>query len=408
MKSKLLFYLLSVSFIALFLYSCGTNSNGVFEKRKHLKGWHFNKKKKFNATSAEPRSKERLNKREKVNESGFAFHDSNQEIESNLVVKSNDYNSPSLENQKLIDIKPSDRAVANDFRKESKAKLKADNLELIGEKSALKSNSRNLNVSNKGESVSEDFNSSSDHWNFSSLFLLSFMAPLLIKGRKTRQLQHWAAKNQSKSRSLLVGLKLVLAGSTMGLGYLLQSPFYSPHLIASVAGIGLSYGLWEYFKSKDVLNSTRKIGLISALNTSTGFGFFTLGGMFSHSLQLSSWSINSGLMDLVPPTVEKEMIYSPFEIFIGIVMFTLFCFIVLAAITYLSCVLICSSLEAAGISLLIVGGYFTIVFFLYLITKLFRRVDSEEVWSFPKTMLVTLIIVTGIAFITLAISFLSI
>src|SRR5690554_5806783 len=47
MNSRLLLKLLSISLITLILFSCGTSSNGIFEKRKHLKGWHFKKNKTF-------------------------------------------------------------------------------------------------------------------------------------------------------------------------------------------------------------------------------------------------------------------------------------------------------------------------------------------------------------------------
>src|SRR5690554_7463388 len=57
MKLKLSFQVLSIAIAATFLLSCGTSSNGIFEKRKHLKGWHFKKNKKFDLGEAENKDK---------------------------------------------------------------------------------------------------------------------------------------------------------------------------------------------------------------------------------------------------------------------------------------------------------------------------------------------------------------
>lgn len=41
MKLNLIFQFLLLALTVLLLFSCGNQSNGVFGKRKHLKGWHF-------------------------------------------------------------------------------------------------------------------------------------------------------------------------------------------------------------------------------------------------------------------------------------------------------------------------------------------------------------------------------
>ncbi|PWH86855.1 hypothetical protein DIT68_00915 [Brumimicrobium oceani] len=46
--------------MVLLLFSCGTSSNGVFEKRKHLKGWHFKKNKKFDLGLSSNKKKEEI------------------------------------------------------------------------------------------------------------------------------------------------------------------------------------------------------------------------------------------------------------------------------------------------------------------------------------------------------------
>src|SRR5680860_28544 len=41
---KIKYTLIGLLLIFIFSESCSTNSRGLFEKRKHLKGWHFHKK----------------------------------------------------------------------------------------------------------------------------------------------------------------------------------------------------------------------------------------------------------------------------------------------------------------------------------------------------------------------------
>ncbi|RYM33343.1 hypothetical protein ERX46_10395 [Brumimicrobium glaciale] len=74
MKSSLLFKLLSISLLMLFLYSCGTSGNGAFEKRKHLKGWHFKKSKKINLGSVNSKAKEEFKSSKNKKTSDLSFH----------------------------------------------------------------------------------------------------------------------------------------------------------------------------------------------------------------------------------------------------------------------------------------------------------------------------------------------
>lgn len=73
MKSNLILKFLSISLLTLFLFSCGISSNGVFDKRKHTKGWHFNKKKSFLTTKSESNDTEDFKIKKSENESESAF-----------------------------------------------------------------------------------------------------------------------------------------------------------------------------------------------------------------------------------------------------------------------------------------------------------------------------------------------
>ncbi|HLW29594.1 MAG TPA: hypothetical protein VKX29_01970 [Brumimicrobium sp.] len=66
MKLKLLLNLLVFFLVLLFLTSCGISSNGPFEKRKHLKGWYFTKKKNTVFNSADKTSRTKWSKSESI------------------------------------------------------------------------------------------------------------------------------------------------------------------------------------------------------------------------------------------------------------------------------------------------------------------------------------------------------
>lgn len=394
MKSNLLFYFLSISLITLFLYSCGTNSNGIFEKRKHVKGWHFHKKTRITASQVNENSKEAFNKNKHINEKGLTFENSNQEIKSNLVYKKTDFIFEPLKNENLLLLKSS-KFKSSDIYKVIENKSTTLNSANTVQNSTLKttSKSKELKASNNQENISDDFQSTSKQWNFHNLFLLTFLAPLFLKGRKSRELQLWAARNKKESRSLLVGLKVALAGSAMGLGYLLETPFSIPGLSTSLAGIGLSYGLWEYWKNQNTLNSKKKIALIGAVNTSTSFAFFTAGGMMSSSSQFSNWSFISGLINNVP---EPETTFSTgvtIGNIIAVIMITILLIALLYVIGYFTCVLSCSGQEVAAVIFGVVGSYIVLLLWAFFVMKILGSNQRTNEWYFKRALLY----ITGLA-----------
>jgi len=66
MELKSIFNFLLVLILLSLFTACGVSSSGVFEKRKHLKGWHFNKKTDFSKKGDETALKEHA--REEQNE----------------------------------------------------------------------------------------------------------------------------------------------------------------------------------------------------------------------------------------------------------------------------------------------------------------------------------------------------
>jgi hypothetical protein len=100
-KSKLLFHILSISFITFFLFACGTNSNGVFEKRKHLKGWHF-KKNNFSLSTSLKKEKKALKNDSDKEEPDFYFQ-KNEPLESaDLIPSEKEISSNTVEKKDII------------------------------------------------------------------------------------------------------------------------------------------------------------------------------------------------------------------------------------------------------------------------------------------------------------------
>ncbi|PWH86856.1 DUF4199 domain-containing protein [Brumimicrobium oceani] len=65
MNVKVYFKFVPILLLLFVLFSCSTTSNGVFEKRKHLKGWHFKKNKKFDSGSAHVKEDKIFRRKEK-------------------------------------------------------------------------------------------------------------------------------------------------------------------------------------------------------------------------------------------------------------------------------------------------------------------------------------------------------
>lgn len=391
MRSKLIFHFLSVSFLLLFLYACGSHSNGVFEKRKHLKGWHFHKKGNISQHSSEEESKSRYIKVVNDMETASAFEDSKEKINEVATLKREAGFEKSISEEEF-------RIETSNWKISSRNQIENNK---IASSSSKEENKKPTNYS-EIETHSEIEGSPSKSWGYSSVFLLSFLIPFMIKAGRSRQLQHWAADNKTKSRSLLVVLKTALVATSFGLGYVLETPFTTSHLAMSVIGIGMSYGLWEYWKSQNVLNSTRKIGLMGAVNSSTSFGFFALGGMFSHSLELSSWSMTSGLLNQDPMVVENSSSGSTFLTVLYIVLATLLLIVLLYLILILSCRLACSGAEVFAVLILVLASYLVISLFLYVLLKLTARKERENSWFFKRAFLFGIIGAALFSLISLA------
>ena len=393
----------------LILFSCSTSSVGVFEKRKHLKGWHFKKNKKFMLGDGSLNNKKEFkasDRRMKMQDSKLAAQSLSEvndlkilAFKQQLTLDTFKISSISLTKSPFFKIPKS-----NDLSNNLNISKKVETLIKAPLKSILISSTTEKNLNYSHQNIQK--RTTSKLWNYNSAFFLIFFTPMLFVGKKSRELQHWAAKNTAKSRSLLTGLKIGLAGTAVGLGYLTEAPLSQSHLLISASGIALSYGFWEYFKTQKTLNSFRKIALLSAVNTSTSFGFYTLGGMLSSPMQFSSWSFSNGLMQSAVEVTENENLYSGIEIIFGILILTVFAAALITVISFLSCTLICSGIETAGIALLIVGVYFTIVFYIYLLLKLFRKKGGEDIWSIPKTLLMTLLILSGLAVLVFGIGLL--
>lgn len=73
MQLNLLSKIFTIVLLMVFLFSCGTSSNGVFEKRKHLKGWHFQKKSSVTMSSTHELSKDKPNESNLIEETDLSI-----------------------------------------------------------------------------------------------------------------------------------------------------------------------------------------------------------------------------------------------------------------------------------------------------------------------------------------------
>lgn len=68
----------------LFLFSCGTISNDGFKKRKHLKGWHFQKQGNLTKSSTHEKAKNQFNEENQIDESTLTFRQTKKINESKI------------------------------------------------------------------------------------------------------------------------------------------------------------------------------------------------------------------------------------------------------------------------------------------------------------------------------------
>lgn len=388
MKHSILYRILCILLFLFVSYSCGITSNGRFEKRKHLKGWYFHKKKNISIGSSDAKNESKYFSKKNIKISAFKFEQSKNENSSKQ-----EYNELSIQidsSQNLTSLMQSISAdnLKRDLSENSKVFKEStyesrvknpDRLTINSSETLTSENQNNIPISGEKERKS--------NWDLSWIFILSFLLPLFFKGKKTREIQYWAAGNKLKSQSLLVGLKVGAVGTAIGLGYMVQAPFSPSYLLASAAGIGLSFGLWEYWKSQNELTSTKKLTLMSAVNTSTTFGFFTLGGMFSNSFDFSNWTLSRGILDLEPTIMKNSANGETFFTISSIVVVSILLLILLYLILILSCRIYCGGAEVFALLLAISLGYLIISLYIAFVLKSTVKEEKENSWYFRRAFL---------------------
>lgn len=119
MKLKLIFQVLSIAIAATFLFSCGNQSKGVFLKRKHLKGTHFNKNKIFTFNSQSPKDKEKYIGEKKIVESSTSL---NRDIKNSKVFILD--RDKTLHNDSLVEQESYSKLLSRNFKTQiSKGKI---------------------------------------------------------------------------------------------------------------------------------------------------------------------------------------------------------------------------------------------------------------------------------------------
>lgn len=380
MKIKLLLFKFTLLFSVFFyLNSCGSQSNGMFEKRKHLKGWHFHKHGNLSAEKSSEKFKSDYKRDAKKDTSEIQHQHSVVQIERYSSIQ----RRAGLEKHSSEDIDIKSLAWKTTVKNE---KSNTDSVEESLENKNY-SNKEVVNGKEQTDTYTLENTESSSDWYLNSTFFLLFLAPMLIKGRKTSRIQYWAAKNQPKAQGVLTVMKLAAVGTSIGLGYLVQPSFSQSHLFFAAGFIGLSFGLWQYWKEQNSLSSTRRMGLMSVVNAATSFSFFTLGGMLSHSSHLSNWSLVNGVVNEDPVVNVSTSHISTLPAVLIIIGMTLLLILLLYLILIVSCRLLCMGAEVFAVLLFVFASYLIISFYLYLIFKLTAREERENSWFFKKAFL---------------------
>lgn len=364
-QQKIKYTLTTIMLIFIFSESCSTNSRGLFEKRKHLKGWHFHKKESVLQKSSNNRGdilfkqkNDVLNLKSKRNYSA--------KISPLKIRKSRFLNTKAVAKE-LVGF----RVLSNDkVNKLQKKVSKHKQIKIPSESEG------EVSISESKDGIRTIDNS----WQLNGVyFFLLTLFPLVLNNSKRKQVQTWAARNKTKSRALLVVAKVLLASTSIGLGFLLGVPFSLPLLLLSIVLIVVSIGLSEYWNTKGELNQKKNLGILGVVNTSTSFGFFSLGGMLANRVQFSGWSLNFGLLNFSNNNPENELVNHTVYIITGTILLTVILVTLLGLIGWISCNVYCNSSEVLGIIIFAIG-YFVFIFLgVYLIQKLFEREnDSGE------------------------------
>ncbi len=150
MKQKYIFKILSIFLLTLFLYSCGMQSNGVFEKRKHLKGWHFHQKKRIPISSSDTPSNKKIDHRKSTKESEATLLSPTQNEESQIIPFKKYLQNDSDKIPAIDSEKPNQKVVIQSNDKRS--------LEL--EEGGFKPKEEILKTRDLGQDLGQDFNES--------------------------------------------------------------------------------------------------------------------------------------------------------------------------------------------------------------------------------------------------------
>lgn len=106
MKQELLSKFSLITLLALFLFSCGTSSNGIFEKRKHLKGWYYKKKANRAINSLHEKSKAKIHKNKFNHKSNLSLRqgrdDAHKKTSKIGIVRKEEYNVPEKQRQNIL------------------------------------------------------------------------------------------------------------------------------------------------------------------------------------------------------------------------------------------------------------------------------------------------------------------
>jgi hypothetical protein len=381
---KIKYTLITLLLVFIFSESCTTNSRGLFEKRKHLKGWHFHKKNSVSQNASnDVEFKQKSNDLNVRAQTNYSMNINPLQIRKPRFVNTNTVE------KELVGFRSSSNNRAEKLQK-NRSKQRRDPTKLVEEETGFKSN----NSPRKTDSSSQ-ING--------AYFFLLMLFPLAFNNNKRKQVQAWAARNKGKSRTLLVVAKILLAATSMGLGFLVGVPFSLPLLLLSVGLPVLSLVLSNFWKSNGKMTQKRNLGILGAVNTSTSFGFFSLGGMLANGFRFSEWSLNSGVLNFSSTNPENELVNSPVYIIAGIILLTVLLVALLAFVGWTSCNVYCSTSEALGIIIFAIG-YFVFIFgFVYLIQKLFERENDTDKSRKLKLAAITSSII--VVLLTLYISF---
>ena len=360
--TKIKYLLIPILLVILLTESCSSGSRGLFEKRKHLKGWHFQTQASINKTS----SKSTAEKIAENDDEAQVIHlkKTHQNKLNSLKLQELNTLTNTIENKGLVGVFSS---------KKSSVKTPEKRLDKV------KSGSKFIDKTTEFKAATTD-KKVTNGWHFNGFyFFLLMLFPFAFQTKKPNKIQAWAARNKTKSRTLLVILKVLLAATSIALGVVLGVPFSLPLLLFSVVLFMVAIGTSEYWKNKNQMTNKKKLGLLGVVNTATSFGFFSFGGMLQNSFDLSQWSIMNGLLEVSANTPDHGFAYHPVHLVVIAIVLTALFGGLLAGIGFLSCTIYCSGYEFWGIALFVVGGSVVLVGYFYHIIKLFRKkVDTDE------------------------------